>query len=136
MKSGPLSIAGPCTSRDSGSMYSDPTDELPDGAADMDRRMDLLRSRPPSDIAGHAVVSVTDMAGPGSSLPPTDALVFELDGGRLVIRPSGTEPMLKAYAEVIGPSAEIDSRSSERAGDLAVSRMLDGVCALLGGSSR
>jgi len=108
----------------------------PDGAADMARRMDLLRSRPPSDIAGHAVVSVTDMAGPGSSLPPTDALVFELDGGRLVIRPSGTEPMLKAYAEVIGPSAEIDPRSSERAGDLAVSGMLDGVCALLGGSSR
>ena len=108
----------------------------PDGAADMARRMDLLRSRPPSDIAGHAVVSVTDMTEPGSSLPPTDALVFELDGGRLVIRPSGTEPMLKAYAEVIGPSAEIDPRSSERAGDLAVSGMLDGVCALLGGSSR
>ena len=108
----------------------------PDGAADMARRMDLLRSRPPSDIAGHAVVSVTDMAGPGSSLPPTDALVFELDGGRLVIRPSGTEPMLKAYAEVIGPSAEVDPRPSERAGDLAVSEMLDGVCALLGGSSR
>jgi phosphomannomutase len=39
------------------------------------------------------------VAGTGA-LPPSDVLTYHLSGGRVVIRPSGTEPKLKAYLEV------------------------------------
>jgi len=38
----------------------------------------------------------------GLDLPPTDGLVFYLsDGGRIIVRPSGTEPKIKAYLQVV-----------------------------------
>jgi phosphomannomutase len=67
------------------------------------------RDRPPVALGDRAVARVTDMA-PGGDLPPTDAVVVDLvDGGRVVLRPSGTEPKVKVYLEVVeqvgdGPS--------------------------------
>jgi phosphomannomutase len=47
------------------------------------------------------VTDVVDLAAGSDELPPTDALVLRLGGaGRVVLRPSGTEPKLKAYLEV------------------------------------
>jgi phosphomannomutase len=50
------------------------------------------------------VVAVTDYSQPTGTLPATDLLAFSLEGGtRVLIRPSGTEPKLKAYIEVVVP---------------------------------
>ena len=79
------------------------------------------------------VVSVTDLAAPGSALPPTDAIVFNLDGGRLVVRPSGTEPMLKAYAEVIDTTPGDDLYGAEVATTHLLDNLLDGAGLVLTG---
>ncbi len=63
--------------------------------------MARLREQPPASIGRFNVVGVEDFL-PGSALPSSDVLVFELVGGRVAIRPSGTEPKIKAYLEVVG----------------------------------
>ena len=68
--------------------------------------MQTLRARPPSELGGRAVTSVEDLSIGDGDLPATDALRLTLDGGgRVVVRPSGTEPKLKAYLEVVSPVA-------------------------------
>lgn len=74
--------------------------------------MARLREAPPSTVAGRAVTAVVDLASGGTGLPTADVLVLHLDdGSRLSFRPSGTEPKLKAYAEVVAASpAEGEAR--------------------------
>ncbi len=108
--------------------------EGPGGASRMAELMDNLRSRPPRTIAGMGVVSATDLAEPGSVLPPTDAIVFNLDGGRLVVRPSGTEPMLKTYAEVTDTSPGDDLVAAEAAATRLLDNLLDGAGLMLAGA--
>ncbi len=65
-----------------------------------------LRGRPPSAVGGSAVIEVVDLLRDGR-LPAADVLVYPLEnGGRVVVRPSGTEPKLKAYLEAVVPVAE------------------------------
>ena len=65
--------------------------------------MARLRADPPATLGGQPVRSVDDLTR-GGALPPSDVLRYHLDGARVVIRPSGTEPKLKAYLEVVGPA--------------------------------
>lgn len=68
------------------------------------RVMAQLRAEPPTKVAGHAVTAFTDLAEGAGGLPATDAVVLELeDGAWLAVRPSGTEPTVKVYAEVVTP---------------------------------
>jgi phosphomannomutase len=62
-----------------------------------------LRATVPEEIGGHAVRSVTDLTGGTRELPSSDVVSYDLAGARVVIRPSGTEPKIKAYLEVIEP---------------------------------
>ena len=61
-----------------------------------------LRGAPPAELAGQPVLDVADLAR-GGPLPPSDVLIFRLVGSRVVVRPSGTEPKLKCYLEVVEP---------------------------------
>jgi phosphomannomutase len=66
--------------------------------------MARLRTSPPSSLGGLSVLGVDDLALGSDSLPPTEGLRFRLDSGaRVVVRPSGTEPKIKCYLEVVVP---------------------------------
>ena len=66
--------------------------------------MQRLRSAPPAQIGGVEVRRVDDLAQGSAELPPTDGLRYQLaDDSRVIVRPSGTEPKLKVYLEVVVP---------------------------------
>ncbi|WP_103062161.1 phospho-sugar mutase [Actinomyces qiguomingii] len=65
----------------------------------------------PATLAGSPVVDVFDLMdgaadGNGQRLPATNGLIFKTAADdRVVVRPSGTEPKLKCYCEVVMPVA-------------------------------
>lgn len=68
------------------------------GGQKMKTLMEGLRNDPPTQVAGLSVLATVDY-GPGvNGLPAADVVEFELEGGhKLIVRPSGTEPKIKAY---------------------------------------
>jgi phosphomannomutase len=62
-----------------------------------------LRAQPPPELGGQAVTAIDDLTGGTIDLPSADVLTYKLSRGRVVIRPSGTEPKIKAYLEVMEP---------------------------------
>ena len=99
------------------------TDQLSvrmDDLAAIPAAVDRLRSAPPATLGGLAVEQVDDLArGAGPGLPPTNGLRLRLaEGGRVVVRPSGTEPKLKCYLEVVVPvdAGGVDARPHRRRG--------------------
>ncbi|MFJ4226666.1 phospho-sugar mutase [Paenarthrobacter nicotinovorans] len=83
------------------------SDQLSIRVADLgllDAMMNRLRVNPPEAFGGSAVEVSTDLAEGSDALPPTDGLLYVTrDQSRVIIRPSGTEPKLKCYLEVIRP---------------------------------
>jgi phosphomannomutase len=72
--------------------------------AQIGEAMGRLRSNPPTTLGGLAVDSVEDLSRGQAGLPPTEGLRYRLaEDGRVVVRPSGTEPKLKCYLEVVVP---------------------------------
>lgn len=87
--------------------------------------VDRLRSDPPRSLGGLDVERVDDLAHGSASLPPTNGLRLVLEGvgggqARVVVRPSGTEPKLKCYLEVVVPVGEggVDAARIAAAGRL------------------
>ncbi|MFD9014048.1 phospho-sugar mutase [Streptomyces sp. NPDC059552] len=79
--------------------------------------MAALRAQPPVSLAGLRVVSAEDLSRGTETLPPTDGLRYYLDGAykaRVIARPSGTEPKLKCYLEVVVPVAEASDLAPAR----------------------
>lgn len=63
--------------------------------------MSHLRAHPPTSMGNLKIQRFVDLEE-GDELPPTDGLLFELEGNaRVIIRPSGTEPKVKAYLQVV-----------------------------------
>jgi len=96
--------------------------------------MGRLRARPPSTLGGRDVEGVDDLADGLGGLPPTDALRLWLaGGGRAVIRPSGTEPKLKCYLEVVvAPGAAGGLQASRVQADLALAAIEADLVSCLG----
>jgi len=66
--------------------------------------MARLRSAPPTEVAGLAVEAFDDLGDGVDGLPPTDGVRLTLaQSTRVIVRPSGTEPKLKCYLEVVVP---------------------------------
>jgi phosphomannomutase len=106
-----------------------------DGAAGLARLTDAVervRKDPPRLLAGQPVTvtdlregaaGAVDLAGgraersPGQPVPPADVLIWHAGGDtRVMIRPSGTEPVLKLYAEAVRPVRSRDELAAARAG--------------------
>ncbi|TGO06201.1 phospho-sugar mutase [Serinibacter arcticus] len=102
--------------------------------------MGRLRAAPPATLGGSAVSRVVDLGdglevpdpdgvnGGAYTVPGTDGVLLETsDGSRVIVRPSGTEPKLKAYLEVLVPvedGASLAHGSAlERARALAAARL-------------
>jgi phosphomannomutase len=62
-----------------------------------------LRAHPPASLAGLPVEEVVDLMSGYAGLPPTEGLLLRLPDARVIVRPSGTEPKVKCYLEVVRP---------------------------------
>jgi phosphomannomutase len=91
-----------------------------------------LRESPPGTLGGRTVDSVEDLAAGIDGLPPTEGLRLRLAGSaRVVVRPSGTEPKLKCYLEVVVPVAASGAVADARARATADLEVLRGELAAL-----
>jgi phosphomannomutase len=79
-----------------------------DSRAEIETTMTRLRAGPPVSLLDEPVTSIEDR------LPESDVLVLRTGTSRLVVRPSGTEPKLKAYLEVVEPCAGPDDVAAAR----------------------
>ena len=89
------------------------TDQLSVRFRDLDEIpavMGRLRGADAPTLGGLPVLAVDDLSTGSAELPPTDGLRYHLGGdgtavssGRVVVRPSGTEPKIKAYLEMVLP---------------------------------
>ncbi len=65
--------------------------------------MAALRQALPDRLGEAPVAEVTDFQDGAGGMHPADVLRFDLaDGSRVSLRPSGTEPLIKGYLEVVG----------------------------------
>ena len=113
------------------------SDQLSIRVADLgllDAMMNRLRVSPPETFGSSAVEVYTDLAEGTDQLPPTDGLMYVTrDLTRVIIRPSGTEPKLKCYLEVIqhvGSAAELPA--ARQAARAALDEVLRDVSEALG----
>ncbi|OIJ26864.1 phospho-sugar mutase [Nocardioides luteus] len=78
--------------------------------------MQRLRDRPVTALAGATVQQLDDLTTGIGGLPPTDGIRYQLAGGsRVIVRPSGTEPKIKCYLEVVQPVADASALAEARA---------------------
>ncbi|MBV0894283.1 phospho-sugar mutase [Microbacterium sp. NC79] len=78
-----------------------------DDVSIISRIMAALRATPPTHIGDDAVVTAEDLLDVPAGVPSGDVLRYRLaSGSRVIVRPSGTEPKLKAYLDAKDDSAQ------------------------------
>ena len=104
-----------------------------DGSARIAAAMAAVRAAPPRALAGVAVAEVRDLLHDGSAMGTTDAVVLDLaDGSRVALRPSGTEPKLKIYGEVVEPVGDEPYVATRQRGQQRVDALIAATAVLLG----
>ncbi len=98
-----------------------------DASERMAALMNQVRAAPPDEVGGRAVRRVDDLTTENASgLPRSDVLVWELEGeARVILRPSGTEPKLKCYLEVIHTPDDDSGDAYERSRAATTPGLLD-----------
>jgi len=95
--------------------------------------MARLRAASPAELAGSFVLSATDLTGGTKELPSADVLIYRLPGARVTVRPSGTEPKVKAYLEVVEPVTGRRLEQARRAAAARLEPLREAVIKLLAG---
>ncbi len=91
----------------------------------IDQAMERLRTTPPVSLGGLRVEVTEDLSDGVGGLPPTDGLRYRLaSGARVIVRPSGTEPKIKCYLEVVVP---VDPEDGVDAARIAAAGRLDAI---------
>ncbi|SCE74949.1 phospho-sugar mutase [Micromonospora mirobrigensis] len=88
--------------------------------------MSRVRAATPAVLLGQPLAEARDL------LPDSDVVILRTAGARAVIRPSGTEPKLKAYLEVVEPVADGDVPAARTRAQAAVAALRAEIAALLG----
>jgi phosphomannomutase len=105
------------------------TDQLSVRVAELsaiDALMARLRESPPGQLRGEIVHSVRDLA------PDADVVILRSATGRVVVRPSGTEPKLKAYLEIVEPVGGAGVPAARARAGAAMTALRTEVAAALG----
>jgi phosphomannomutase len=97
------------------------------------RAIERLLAETPPEVGGMRVLDAQDLAFPRDGLPPTEGVRLPLAEGRIVVRPSGTEPKLKAYLEVVIPADVVarDVDSARRAAEARLDQIANDLLPLL-----
>ncbi|WP_406077404.1 phospho-sugar mutase [Micromonospora sp. NBC_00858] len=105
------------------------TDQLSvrvDDLREIARAMARIRAATPTTLLGHPVDSTQDL------LPEADVVILRTGAARVVIRPSGTEPKLKAYLEVVEPVTDGDVAAARTRAQAAIAQLRTEIAAALG----
>ncbi|WP_328423433.1 phospho-sugar mutase [Micromonospora sp. NBC_00389] len=105
------------------------TDQLSvrvDDLREIARAMARIRAATPTTLLGHPVDSTQDL------LPEADVVILRTGAARVVIRPSGTEPKLKAYLEVVEPVTDGDVAAARTGAQAAIAQLRTEIAAALG----
>lgn len=82
--------------------------------------MARLRAEPPAEVGGIRVERIEDLADGFGALPPSDVLRIVLEGGgRVMVRPSGTEPKLKVYIDAVADQGTVAERRAAASAAIA-----------------
>ena len=83
------------------------------GPAQAAALMARVRARPPDRLGERRLAELRDLRD-GGELPPADTVIWDFDDRtRVVFRPSGTEPKMKVYLELIDRAVEAGAAGYE-----------------------
>jgi phosphomannomutase len=94
--------------------------------------MARLRASDLGSLGARPVLGRRDLQTDPGDFPATDLVLLQLDGGKVVVRPSGTEPKLKAYLEVVQPPTA-DVAGARRSAESALALLREELAMILRG---